>query len=876
MPELPEFLTPEQVAEYLQISVEEVIDLLSRGQMPGSQVGGGKWRIRKSKLDDWMDSLSKATTPRSNNKETFPKPSKPKPQPKSPLPKPEQAPPFPDVKVPVKVKGIVKTFNPKKGSGFILSEDGKQVYVHSRDVETWGQPLKESDRVEFEVISVSIGTGWTAKAVTILSTEPVPNSSSSLDSQTPNKLSSSESGRLYKEALAAREQGETDKAKELFEEAIRSEPHQAAFLAYAAFEKGLKHESKALQIFKKGINALPEAGMLYEHCAMLLRQQAKSQKSVESQQAKLQEAVAILRKGLEQAPNFAGQLHRALAVVLVDMDDDDSFNEAATHAEQARQLGISMQTVQTDIRLKLEFVTGNPLGRRVWEFFKSADFEVRVDKCTPEYADILLNTKHIEYTESYNLNGWILARCFFRKLKLKDTENILNTLRQPPEDYRNLDFNNGISFLILSEDSELLHNLRRSKEDNLEVIVPINQDILCRVEEVNAALRQRLDEWLSGRDLFEDRHPVSGLKFYGRETELQTLMRNIDDGHHTGIYGLRKVGKTSLMQKLPEKRPLDLVVYIDLQQIINSSCAELYWRIACELQKAIDNKKKLRLITKNVKLDLGSKTDYPKLDNPEEKNATRFDADLRKLLDVLETSEGTASSKIVIAIDELEWMLPTSGSSDGFRGYEQFFRYLRGISQNTRGKVISIVAAANPAISEQPVWNGRDNPVFQFYRDMFLPLLEKQECDDMLIKIGRGMSVAFDEQSLEAIYNEAGGHPFITRQLCSHIINRNPSRPLQISRDLVTESVETFILTKGSIFEDITERLRINFPRELELLLAIAKGSSRKVELASLVDIPIDAALKHLIGYQIVSCSENKYNIKIKLLYRWLRYSYSL
>jgi hypothetical protein len=56
--EWAELLTPEQVAEYLQMQPNEVIALLSSGEMPGSLIAG-KWRIRKVIFElvcrEWSD-----------------------------------------------------------------------------------------------------------------------------------------------------------------------------------------------------------------------------------------------------------------------------------------------------------------------------------------------------------------------------------------------------------------------------------------------------------------------------------------------------------------------------------------------------------------------------------------------------------------------------------------------------------------------------------------------------------------------------------------------------------------------------------------------------------------------------------------------------
>lgn len=53
--DLPELLTPEQVAEYLQISLTSLMRLLRRKELPGIKVGS-LWRIRKERLLAYIDS----------------------------------------------------------------------------------------------------------------------------------------------------------------------------------------------------------------------------------------------------------------------------------------------------------------------------------------------------------------------------------------------------------------------------------------------------------------------------------------------------------------------------------------------------------------------------------------------------------------------------------------------------------------------------------------------------------------------------------------------------------------------------------------------------------------------------------------------------
>jgi tetratricopeptide (TPR) repeat protein len=658
--------------------------------------------------------------------------------------------------------------------------------------------------------------------------------------------------RLFRQAEAAQARNELGTARDLLEEAIRWAPHVDLYLTYAAVAERGGGTERAISVLQAGIKRFPEAAPLYvSHAALLLLRGRPDQ------------AETTLRRGLHRNPGSA-TLHWALASLLVDVGDARAFVEAARHARRAEQLGLV--EIHDDPRYRiLWFVTSSRLGRETVACFRAAGFDVRVEQLTDEFADLTVRTEQPAYTDGYGLGGRVLARCYLRDvIDWATLLQIAEVLADPPHP----DLNRDVVFAVLPDATRWHNALYRFIGDSHEAIVPLDHETLA-----GGDLQQVLDRWLSRRNLFDDRFPVSGRHFYGRELELRQIRANIDDGRHTGIYGLRKVGKTSLLYQLRETRPLDLVVYVDLQEILGTGqkdCAYLYWAISRRLHEIVTERQLLEPALADATLKLGAVASYSAI-RQSQNNALRFDEDMSRLLDALAADPTLPDTRIVITIDELEYMLPISEANPGFRGYADFFAYLRGIGQRTRGRVVSVVTAANPIVSETPNWGSRENPVFQFYQDVFLPPLDEDVCAEMVAQLGRGMGVSFDRDSLALIYREAGGHPYITRQLCGHIVRGYPYRPLRITRQIVEDSLETFVRDKGAIFEEILYRLETHFPEENELLPFIADGVVTPAALATLSDQPIDRALRHLLGYQIVEFVGGEYRIKIRLLYRWLR-----
>lgn len=900
---MPEVFTPEQLAEYLQLPLEVVLAGLERREIPAQRIGG-YWRVRRVLLEQWLDNEALTSAGSQENPILSFKPASkdtsqateaideittiqgdPLSEPTAEaiigfsesssvsLPQNESSQKVQtgaseettalvrfDSDLPPssqRFEGTVKHYNLDQGYGKIEADDGRELVIHAGDIEGYGQSLRPYYRVTFEAKWSE--KGWRAYDVVITSkTNPRPSKSTPRPSAPAKLVHPTNKGSIvsYERALAARELKDYKRARELFEEAIRKGPFLNIFQAYSAMEQKENPEN-AMRVLEKGIKYFPDAGILYNDYAMLKRRLKDPDGALD-----------VLRRGLTStSPEFARQLHWSLAVILVERDYEEDLAEAAEHAQRAKELG---QDLRNDFRyVKLQVLTGPSIGRKTYRFFASLGFEVKPHSYSARFADLLIQPSSSEYVETYDLHSRILVRCFYSSVAPTSLNELQSVLRNPPASFRGV--NQDIAFIVAEDIGPLRDILYRLMSDNREAIVPVDTTTLTAANNGQSpvpALRPVLDQWLSRRDLYKFNYPVYGRRFFGRELDLQRLMRDLDDGHNVGVFGLRKVGKTSLLMQLRELRQQDIVIYFDLQGVPSGiqDCAYIYWAIARKLKEEVERKKDAVHGFGKLVFQLGNQ-DVAQF---QKRTPRLFDHDIHAVLGLLE--QQNSSTRLIVILDEVDRLLPAPGYTKGFQGYPDFFAYLRGTSQNSNGRFVTIITAANPALCEQAVWEGRDNPIFQFYHQMFLPPLALEDCKEMIEKLGRGMGIGYDEASLEILFDATSGHPYITRLLCSRIGEITTERPLQVTYEVAKQARNDFLRSDATpIFNEILERLDTFFPIERDLLLFIADGVDSEKELSGLVNEPVDIALYHLDGYHLVERIDGRYRIKIDLLREWLR-----
>ncbi len=913
---LPAILTLKQAAEYLQLNPDELERALEQNQIPGGQKVIGKWRIRRESLDSFLDNPQLVEQSEALSKEVAPSAAprivkQPSTSPEKDnlavsktveqTPKPKVSPSPENIsqasKLPSKVSNLVQgeviNYNSKQRFGYARLADGSVVWIDSQHLATGSYTPRLGDKIIFEIKHTRKGKqarnvrqikndlSSTAEVLTRDSkttpkakvpsprqetaitprspdTSPKPKSKPTLltpPKQKPPLKGTNKAWKLYQKAAVARAEGRFGDARRLFRQAIEAGAGTTMYEAFVKMlnEKGYKQEAR--QVIQQAIETFPRHVNFYNMYGHMERRSRNYQLAEE-----------IFREGLKILPHRR-DLQMGLAQVLVQVGAKDSLKEAGEIFESLKQKG-KLQ-IRDGLYQRFKAFQQNPRANRVYEFFRVCQMKPGITGSSelPEgVIDIIVDIQVLGLDEPFGLSNAVLVRCFRSNPRQADLGQLQEYLQSfgprdtlGVQDGRQFVLNKSLAFITVANGDLVRDHVMSILSERGEAIVPLDDAQLKNLSNPVQVLREVLGQYLGLRDLYSSTFPVSGRRFFGREKLLLKLADQIRAGQFLGIYGLRKVGKTSLLyQLLDEKLREEAVAYVDLQDPL--SLPEVYWAIERDLYQRL-HKKHSQVADF---LHLGKIARFSEL--PETyKPALFFKEDIQVLLEAILEGKVQPIKKLVIVLDELERILPVAGQP-GVEGYLEFFRLLRGLAQTERYRnlISSVVAAANAAISERGYWEGRENPVFALYKSIFLPPFTGEECDEMITTLGKGMSVYWEEDALATIFTETGGHPFLARSFCSRIVKQYPTpRPIDVTVEMVQEQIIPFIRAESDKFEQITELLRTHFPEEEKLLEQIALDEAPS-------DIP-DDALRHLSGYRLIQLEGENYKITLNLLRRWLR-----
>lgn len=290
---------------------------------------------------------------------------------------------------------------------------------------------------------------------------------------------------------------------------------------------------------------------------------------------------------------------------------------------------------------------------------------------------------------------------------------------------------------------------------------------------------------LYSQDPFDLTGPVRSVQqFFGRP-HLPDIARRLRDGQVFSLFGIRKVGKTSVLNRLANE-------LVESGQaaciVVDGSDDALSGLRAGELLTSIADSVRLALATDGYAkvLPIGG------CSSPADGSAS--------LLKGIQAS----GVPLVLFVDEVDYLSPSSPTQKHWRtDFNVFFRALRQVYQETarRGIPFSIMLCGVSSywFSVDEV-DGVENAALAFVPENYLSPLERSESVQMIQSLGRAAGLTLDDGAADEVAMTCSDMPFWIRRAGSYIHScyDQSCRPVRIHRNDAVVLMGEFVDVEGA------------------------------------------------------------------------------
>jgi hypothetical protein len=309
---------------------------------------------------------------------------------------------------------------------------------------------------------------------------------------------------------------------------------------------------------------------------------------------------------------------------------------------------------------------------------------------------------------------------------------------------------------------------------------------------------------------------VTGKRFYGRKKEIGNLIEYVRSGKHVSVFGLQRVGKTSLvneaMRQLKEIHdPSTIFVSMNLNSIplkrqrFNDFVRDFLLTLLESLSQALAQNPKLASIEKEVNSYFG------KMNRPVD-----IVRGLGKLFRRIIAEAG--AKKLVVFLDELQVL----GEADDTAGSQQpmFDQFIRAIGEIAKQSSLSFIFGGRYRVLE---FNERyDWQLLKLCHPLELGFLDPTSAGELIQAPSRGY-LDWDSQACKHLLSLTGGHPYFLQYLCSRIVRvMNAKRANRVVKDDVDFVIQEFV--SSSTEQDKVRLLYADFERDQRVVARIFKG----------------------------------------------------
>ncbi len=301
--------------------------------------------------------------------------------------------------------------------------------------------------------------------------------------------------------------------------------------------------------------------------------------------------------------------------------------------------------------------------------------------------------------------------------------------------------------------------------------------------------------------------------FFGRRDEALTLARQLEAGQVKSLFALRKVGKTSILD-----RAVKVARENESMCCIVADCSKdfVWQKNATQV---------LSLLKGTIAKAINSSLLYSAID---ERNiwGTRTDSELFELMD-------KASRPTALFLDEIDYLTPSS-PTDPVRWaneFNPFWRQLRGFVQEAHRRTCRVgllVCGVSSKWFREETVGGVENAALALVPEVYLAPFARRASIAMLRDLGKRCGLRFSESAANVLAEYCGDLPYWMRK-CGAFIHRKIGldvRPLDLTPEIVRPLMSQFIADEADeiVLPAIKTFIRY-FPELQSAIVSLGSGS---------------------------------------------------
>jgi hypothetical protein len=328
-------------------------------------------------------------------------------------------------------------------------------------------------------------------------------------------------------------------------------------------------------------------------------------------------------------------------------------------------------------------------------------------------------------------------------------------------------------------------------------------------------LERLLSHELFSHDPFDVTGPVSDDdNFFGRRNEAQDLARKLLTAQIRSCLGIRKIGKTSVINRIIS----DLRSHHDCYcAMVDCSKDEIWSLSASGLMSAL---------AASIKAAKSSPDRYA-MATPTDASVSLAEA-ARAVLEEIKTS----GKPVIFFIDEMDYITPGSPTAAHWRtDFNSFWRNIRSIYQEAArdfGHMSMLIGGVSSKWFSVESIDGIENAALALIPEEYLSPLPRGATISMIKKVARSAGLVFSEECCDTVAAACGDMPYWVRKACSYIHRQiEGSRPLTLEESQTIKLVNEFIKAEGATIAQVAVSHLFRVFPELELPALKRAGDQR-------------------------------------------------